>query len=278
MFNFRACIVLMALSISPGAGSAEHLDTAASTLRIGGTGGALGTLQIVAQAFKKIQPHATVVIVHSLGSGGGLKALQAGVLDLAVISRPLTDAERGPGTIATEYARTPFVFATAVHANVSAISTGELVSIYSGERKTWPDGRPLRLVLRPELDSDSIALKSLSPAMNQAVNMAHARPGMNIAATDQASADSLETIPGAIGTTTLAEIISEKRALQALALNGVTPSPKTLANGEYPYYKTFSMAGGPKPKPLALQFLAFLRSAAGQEILEKNGHWLKPQK
>ncbi|WP_309681437.1 substrate-binding domain-containing protein [Polaromonas sp.] len=278
MFNFKACLLLTALSISPGAGSAEPLETAASTLKIGGTGGALGTLKIVGQAFQQIQPQATVVIVPSLSSGGGIKALQAGALDLAVIGRPLADAERGPGMMTTEYARTPFVFATAVRTQVSAITLGELLGIYSGERTSWPDGRPLRLVLRPEADSDTRTLKNLSPAMSQAVNLAHARPGMNIATTDQASADSLESIPGALGTTTLGLIISEKRALQALALNGVTPSLKTLANGEYPYYVTFSLVSGPKPRPLAQQFLAFLRSAAGQEILEKNGQWLPPQK
>lgn len=114
--------------------------------------------------------------------------------------------------------------------------------------------------------------------MSQAVKTAHTRVGMNVATTDQAAADRLETIPGALGTTTLAQIISEQRAIQALALDGVTPSLKNLAEGKYPYYKTFIIVHTPKTTALALQFVAFVRSATGQQILETNGHSVTPAK
>ena len=278
MLHFRALTLLLVCLIFPSVSSADQVEPAATTIRIGGSGSTLGTMKILGEAFKKTHLHATVVIVPSLGSGGGIQAMLAGAIDIAVISRSLKDAERIQGAIGMEYARTPFVFATAAHTNVSAITTHELVSIYKGERKTWPDGRPLRLVLRPESDSDTDLAKSLSPEMNQAVKTALTREGMIMAPTDKASADSLETIPGTFGTTTLAQIISEKRALQPLALNGVTPSLKTLADGKYPYYKTFIMVSNPKTNPLAQQFIGFVRSAAGQQILEKNGHWVAPAK
>ena len=278
MFHLTARTLLLALLIFSGIGYAQQAAPAAAKIRIGGTGGALATMQILADAFKKIPPYATVVIIPSLSSGGGIKAVLAGAIDLGLTSRPLQDAERAQGAIAADYARTPFVFATAAHATVAALSTRELVGIYSGEQKNWPDGRPLRLVLRPDSDSDTAMVKSLSPAMDRAVTAAHAREGLISALTDQANASSLETIPGAIGTSTLAQIISEKRTLQALALNGVTPSLKTLADGSYPYYKTFSIVSTAKTPAPAQQFVAFVRSAAGQQILEQNGHSVAPVK
>lgn len=278
MKRFRFLTLLLAWLILPNTGSTDQVEHDATGIRIGGSGGPLGTMKILAEAYKKTHAHATVVIVPSLGSGGGIKALLAGAIDIAVVSRQLKDAERSQGIVATEYARTPFVFATATHTNVSAITTHELVSIYTGVLKTWPDGRTLRLVLRPETDSDTDIVKSVSPEMNQAVKTAHARAGMNMAPTDKAAADSLETIPGTIGTTTLAQIISEQRALQPLALNGVAPSLKNTANGKYPYYKIFIMVSNSKTSLLAQQFIAFVRSAAGQEILEKNGHLVAPAK
>lgn len=235
-------------------------------------------MQLLANAFKKTQPHVTVVIVPSLGSTGGIQALLGGAIDLAVISRPLKVEEHAQGAIGIEYARTPFVFATGAQTKVSAITTPELVSIFAGERKTWPDGRPLRLILRSKSDSDTDIVKSMSPAMSEAVKTVHARAGMIMAPTDQAAADRLETIPGALGTSTLAQIISEQRAIQALALDGVTPSLKNLAEGKYPYYKTFIIVNTPKTNPLALQFVAFVRSATVQQILETNGHWVTPAK
>lgn len=77
-------------------------------------------------------------MVPSLGSGGGIKAVLAGAIDLAVIGRPLKEAERGRGAIATDYARTPLVFATAAATKVSAITLRELPNIYSGDKVTGP--------------------------------------------------------------------------------------------------------------------------------------------
>lgn len=98
-----------------------------------------------------------------MGSSGGIRVLQAGAIDIAVISRPLEDAERAQGVIGTEYARMPLVFATAAKMNLSNFTTSELVSIYAGERKTWPDGSPLRLVLLPEKNSDTVMSKASPP-------------------------------------------------------------------------------------------------------------------
>lgn len=274
----RRIALLSLYLLVPAAGQAQQPDHAATRIRMGGSGSALGTLQLLADAFKKTHPEANFVIVPSLGSGGSVKALRAGAIDLAVTSRPLKDSERGSDVLATEYARTPLVFAAAVAANVSAITTDELVSIYNGERKTWADRRPLRLVLRPDTESDTDIIKSLSPAMGQAVTAAQARQGMIMALTDKANAESLETIPGAVGTTTLAQIISEKRGLQPLALDGVSPSLTTLANGKYRYYKTFFTVSGPSTPLSAQRFAAFLFSSAGRDILEANGHWIAPPK
>jgi phosphate transport system substrate-binding protein len=271
MLHWTARTLLWTLLIFPCVGSAQQAMPAAERIRIGGSGGALGTLQILADAFKKDHP-VTVVMVPSLGSAGGIKAVLAGAIDLAVISRPLKEAERAEGAVATDYARTPFVFATAAASKVTGTTQRELLSIYAGDTKTWPNGKPLRLLLRPADDSDTDLAKSLSPAMKQAVPAALARAGMVIELTDQANAHSLETIPGALGTSTLAQIMSENRALQPLALDGVHPSLKTMDDGSYRYFKTFSFISAPKASALVQQFMAFVQSPAGKQILEKNGH------
>ncbi|MEO5660131.1 MAG: substrate-binding domain-containing protein [Polaromonas sp.] len=277
MPHLKARALLLALLIFPVMGSAGPLE-GDSRIRIGGTGGALASLQLLGEAFKKVQPTVSIVTVPSLGSSGGINAMLASAIDLAVSSRPLKEAERGQGATATDYARTPVVFATAARFGTSAITTGELVGIYAGEVTTWPDGRTLRLVLRPESESDTDIVKSLSPAMNQAVKSALARQGMIIASTDKVNADHLEKIHGAIGAITLSQIITEKRALLPLALNGVMPSLQTLDNGSYPYAKTFSLITTPKASLQARQFVAFVRSPEARQILEKSGQSQVPGK
>lgn len=274
IFFRQLAFALLTWLLIPSAGGADLVEASVERIRIGGSGGPLGGMALLAEAFSQVRPQTRFVVVPSLGSGGGIKALRAGVIDLAVISRPLKATERDPLLTATEYARTPFVFAVGQSTQATTLTIAELVSIYQGERRTWPDGRPLRLVLRPETESDTDILKSLSPEMNQAVKTALARPGMIMALADKASADSLETIPGAFGAITLAQLVSERRALRPLALDGVTPSLTALAQGSYPHHKTFLVVTHANAHPAAREFSLFIRSAAAREILEQNGHWV----
>ena len=53
------------------------------------------------------------------------------------------------------------------------------------------------------------------------------------------------------------------------------PSVANLANGSYPYYKPLFVIVGPKSGPNAQKFVAFVRSAAGRELLSAHGHWMR---
>ena len=254
-----------------GAGLA-HADE----IKIGGTGGALANMQALGEAYAAAQPGTKVTVLPSLGSSGGIKAMLAGVIQIAVTSRSLTDTEIDAGAKQIAYGRTPFVFATAstgTHTS-SGLSLQELVDIYAGKSVHWPDGTRIRLVMRPIGDSDSEMIKSMSPAMGAALSAAETRKGMAFAVTDQDAAENLEKIPGALGPSTLAQILSEERALKALALDGVEPGATTIADGRYPYYKELFMVTGSEPSPAVRQFMAFVRSAAGRDILIRTGHWV----
>jgi len=250
----------------------------AATIKIGGTGGAIGTMTVLGEAFSKVHPQAKAILVPGLGSGGGRKALMGGAIDIAVTSQAEKDSEKLDGAIATLYGRSPFIFATSKKNPALNLTTLDLVDLWSLKRTTWPDGSRLRLILRPATDSDTALLKSISPAMAEAVKSALAREGMKIALSDSDSADTLETIEGALGTSSLALIISEKRSLKALAVNGVTPSPRTITDGTYPYFKSMYLLTGPKPSQATQEFVSFVRSARGREILGQLGHWAVERK
>ena len=238
----------------------------AQTIKIGGTGAALGTMQALAEAFNKSRPEAKITVLPSLGSGGARKALLGGAIDIAVTSKAGKDIEKLEGAVAVLLGMTPFVFATSKRNPAIALTTQELVDIWNGRIAAWPDGSRLRLVLRPESDSDTDTLKRISPALEQAIKKALSREGMKIAITDVESADAVEAIKGALGMSTLALLISEKRALKVLSLNGVMPSPKTIADGSYPCFKSIYVITGAKPTELTQKFAAFLGSASGRDL------------
>jgi len=247
---------------------------AAEQIKIGGTGCALGTMRLLAEAFSAKNPDVAITFVPNLGSSGGIAALSAGAIDLALSSRPLRPNERLPGTTEIEYARSPFVFAVSAKSKVTAVTREELAQIYAGSTPRWPDGTPTRIVLRPPSDVDTAMVKSLSAEIARALAAAEKRSGVQLAITDQDAADDLERIPGAIGPSTLALIKSEARALRPLKLDGLEPSVANAASGVYPYYKRLFLLSDHRRTRAVERFIAFVQSAAGRSILAGNGHWI----
>ncbi len=253
-----------------------HASTAhAETISISGTGSGVGTMRVLAQAFMKLNPSEKILILPTMGSGGGVNALLAGVLDVAVTGRPPQKKELSRGIVGIEYGKTPFVIVVAEGSEHPGLTINQLADIYSGKMNKWSGGSPLRLILRPEDDSDTKILKNMSADMRRSVEFSQSREGLLIAATEQELADYIEKIPGAVGPTSLALVLSEKRRLTPIALNGVTPSPKTIADGAYPYFKRLYLLVRPKGQSaLAKKFVSFVLSPQGSEILSRTGHWL----
>ncbi|HQT29823.1 MAG TPA: substrate-binding domain-containing protein [Thiobacillus sp.] len=250
--------------------SFASLPTVADTLKVGGTGSALGTMKILAEAYRASRPDSRIVIVPALGSSGSIKAVAAGVLDIGLSGRPLKPAEREQNLAEREVARTPLVLASMrAHAG---FTLSDIVRVYDGTLQTWPDGSPLRPILRPESDSETALLRAISPEIDRALTAAHARPGVHIAITDQDSADAIEHIPGGLGPSTLALILSEQRKIRALPLNGVAPSVAALRRGSYPYFKPLYLVTPQNPSGPARAFAAFIQTRQGARILSDNGY------
>lgn len=246
----------------------------ADTIKIGGTGAATATMSVLAREFRKAAPDADIVVLPSIGSGGAIKGVQGGVIDIGISARPLKDSERGKGAEETEFARTPFVFVVPKKNTIAGFSESELVDIYAGRRTTWPDGSRIRLIMRPADDADTTALKTkFSPAMAEAVKAAETRPGMLFAATDQDAAEMLGRTPGALGVLSLGQVVAEQLALNVLRLDGVQPSVKAAADGTYRHYKVLYLLTSPGAPPTAKKFAAFVQSARGKELLGQLGFW-----
>jgi phosphate transport system substrate-binding protein len=246
------------------------ITSAQEQVRIGGTGGALAVMKRLASAFQRSHPGVAITVLPSLGSAGGIKAVLAGALDLGVSSRPPNILEKG--AVSHVIGRTPFVFAVRRDNPVSDLTLGEIEAIYAGRTRSWPDGRPLRVVLRPEAETDTSLLKSMSPAMERIIADALLREGMIMAVTDQDNARAIERVPGAVGTTTLAQVLSEGLPFKALSLDGVRPGPGTLVSGAYPYFKTYYLITAPGSRPVVRQFVDFITSPRGRSVLSRCGY------
>lgn len=268
------CGRLLAFAIASSAMLFAGEVAAAEEIRIGGTGNALGTMRLLGDAFGKQNPDIKVTVLPSLGSSGAIKAVPKGALDIGLSAQPLTEEERKLGAIAVEYARTLQVFAVATKTQVRALTLDQIADIYSGKMVNWPDGSRIRPVLRPSGEDVTRQIKHMSPALDKALSAAEQRPGMPFATSDQDAADKTESIPGALGATSLSLINSENRPLRALTLNGVEPTVSNGAAGKYPHVKRFFLITQPDQSAAVKHFIAFMQSPAGHAILSRAGNWI----
>lgn len=250
------------------------ITVGAEDIRLGGTGNALGTMKLIANAYNAAHPQNKAIVLESLGSKGGIRAVSRKAIEVGLSSQPLTEEEKALGLTATQYAQSPTVFAVRVQSGTNAITLNEIQAIYKGKLTHWPDGTLIRPLLRQRGEDNNLQIMKLSPEMEPALAIAQTRPGMPFAVTDQEAASKMESIPGSIGVSTLALIISEKRALRPLILDGVKPTPEKARAGQYPMLKLFYYVLPDKPSSATLHFIDFLHSASGQAILKRNGHTL----
>jgi phosphate transport system substrate-binding protein len=213
----------------------------------------------------------TIIMEKPLGSSGAIKALLAGVLDIAVSSKTLKPEEISQGAVAREYGKTPLLFATNMDVKVKDINTKDLADIYAGRKLAWGDGSPLRLVIRPEGDVDTKIIRGLSRDIDAAVSESMKRKGMITAVTDPELVETVSKTPGSIGATSLCTMIVGKPKLNPLSLNGVKPTTKALADGSYPIAKDIRFVTTSNIPPAAAKLLDFIYSSRGQRIAEKAG-------
>jgi phosphate transport system substrate-binding protein len=233
---------------------------------------ALAAMRQIGDAFTATQLQTTVKMRPSLGTGGGLAAVTAGAIDVAVAARTLNEAERAKGLQCFPYAQTPLAFVTHPDVGVSGVTLPEVAAILAGRQRAWPNGTPIRLIRREPSDADWSLLRTLSPEMSAAVEAAMERPGLLTPATDQENADSLERLSGSFGAMSIGQLRAESRRLTALMLDGEPPTVEALAGKRYRLSRTLYVASHSQPTGEVARFLAFLSSEQTGELLTRLGH------
>ena len=242
--------------------------------RIGGAGAAIGTVTSALAALAPRGLGASARVVSQLGSSGSLRAVEQGALDLALISRPLNVDERMRGLQTVEYGRTPFALTTSMP-GVTGLTRPQLAEMIEDPRATWPDGTPVRLVLRPKSDGDYVLLASMGALVELALARANAREGMVIAITDQEAADAVARLRGGLGTCSLSLLRAGALNLVPLALDGVAPTVANVENASYRIVNRMHIATLGAPAGMALELVNYLQSPDGLALLAQLGHSTK---
>jgi phosphate transport system substrate-binding protein len=243
---------------------------AETTVRIGGTGIALAALQEVGASLTAAESGVRVEILPSMGTPGGIKALIAGAIDIAVAARPLKPEEKAQGLEEAACMTTALVFVSS-HRQAAGVTRAQLPGLYADTSPNWPDGTPLKIILRSRAGSENPYLVAAIPAMGPALDAAYKRQGMPVGSTDQENARLALDTAGSFTVMTLLQVKAEHIALNVLSLDGVGPSAQTLANKTYPFPLRLCLVVSNRKEPASARFIAHLRSSAGTNLIESLG-------
>lgn len=244
---------------------------AGDVIRVGGTGTGTLLLQRMAESYLRLHPATQVkALMPPLGGSGGLRALAASALDLAIVSSPPHDESSGSHSVL--WVRTPLAMVARGLPDESGLSSDQLADIFSGRLAQWPDGRPIRLVLRSARESDLKVLRATSPQIDSAVGLALKRNGIPVAENDIDNQHILERTPSSFGVISLGQLMLSERPLSGLTplrIDGVPPSTAALRSRAYPYEKPLYLVIGKTASAATRDFVAYLQSPAALEVLAR---------
>lgn len=249
----------------------QHAAVADDNLvRIGGTGMSLALMRQMAEGFEAANPGLRAEVLPSLGTQGGLRALDLDMIDVAVAGRTLKPNERARGFHEAACMKTLIGFVSS-HPNPPSLSTADLPTIYANPGPMWPDGRPLKIILRTRESWEIPYLARSISGMQPALEQAFGHSGVPIAVTDQENAGLAMQVAGSFAIMSLVQLKAEGLPLRMLPLDGVAPTPHSLADGSYPLVTRFCAVLSAEPKPAAVRFIEHLRSAAAEETARTLG-------
>jgi phosphate transport system substrate-binding protein len=256
------------LDANAGAAALPEGD-ASEALVLAGSGSNLPVTRELAAGFASTGAAQPVVHV-SIGSGGGIRALRDGAIDIALVSRALKPDERAQGLVAVPYARVPVVVGAHVSVPEIGLPREKLLSIYAGEVATWDDGTPLVVLQREQGDSSHAAIARVLPEFARTDAEAYQAKRWRVVYNDAAMDGALASTEGGIGLLGSGRI-DPALAIRALEIDDVEPTVERLAEGSYPFSKDLSFVTLGEPGARALEFIRFAMSPAGQAIVREHG-------
>ena len=223
-----------------------------------GSDSTLHVLKALAAAFERETGKA--IHLEGGGSGAGVKAALAGEVQLAFLSRALTEQERTAGLIGVVYAFDGIAVIVNQENPRNDITVAELKDLYTGAVTKWKDGRPIVLFNR---NTDSGTRQVFQELVLGKEGKFTPKAAIKH---DALLVNSVSKIPSSLAYTSVAEV--DRAAVKVLSINGIQPSPATLRNRTYPLSRTPVLATKGEPSADVKAFIEFVLSAKGQAIVE----------
>lgn len=219
--------------------------------------------EILAEDFMRLHP-GTNIDVQGGGSAAGITAAEAGIADIGMSSRSLKNEEQALWSV--EIAKDGLAVIVNPQNPVGDLSLEQIRDIYAGTITNWKEvGGPdhkIHLIAREEGSGTRSAFESL--VMGETWITAKAIVQDSNGAVRLLVGDD----PNSIGFISLGLV---NPAVKALKLGGVAATRENVVNGSYGLFRPFLFVSQSEPTGLIKEFVDFVLSREGQQILANEG-------
>lgn len=252
-----------------------------TALQIKGSDTMVNLTQAWAEEYMKTHPGISIAVTGG-GSGTGISSLLNNTCDIAQVSREMKEAEL---TLARNKGLDPKMIIVAldgiaviVHPSnpVSELTVDQLADLYTGKITNWSQlgGRDAEVVLLSrEVNSGThVYFKEHVLRHGRTESKEEFTPEALLLPSSQAIADEAAQNPDAIGYYGMGYVSPEVKALKVAAAPGspaVAPTLESVQSNAYPIARPLIMYTKGEPRDLAKDFLDFVHSPEGQDVVKR---------
>lgn len=266
-------IASLAACGSGGGQRAATVTAQVMTVRVSGSGTAMPLLMKLAEAHRATHPDIAFAFKPGTNSGGAIRGVHEGTLDLAVVNRELTAEEARHKLGYQPFARDAIAFAVPASSPFTNITTAHVRSAYGGTVTGWrqlggPD-TPL-IVLDRDPDESARKLVLLPVLGKQAV-----RARTTVLATAEEMGQAIASTPGALGYTAVGYLRVQGIGIdqvRPLRLDGHAPTNTAIKAKTYPWTLTFGVVYGANGAEKIGAFVESLKGVAAQKLMTSYGY------
>ena len=243
-----------------------------TTLVIPGSGAPANVTRAFAAAFTDTHPGYEVSVPPSVGTRGGYRSVGIGEAVLARVARPPKGEEVEYELTYVPFARDAVVFAVGSESGVSSLTPAQLADIFSGKIVNWREvggsNKPIRVLVRQPGETSLSVIQKHMPEF----------AGLNFPTSAKCLCHDYEMTrllakhPTSIGFLTKGNLVPLGPTVRAIAVDGINPTVENVKAGRYNMSTEYAFAYEERRlNSLAREFLDFVFSPAGHEIVVSNG-------
>lgn len=204
------------------------------------------------------------VNVQGGGSTAGVKAAQTGAAQIGTVSRDLKPDEKGLKEIVV--ARDGIAVIVNPGNAVGDLTLDQVKGIFTGATKNWKElggaDKPVTIITREEGSGTRGAFEELALKGGKIANTALVQDSTG------AVREMVHSDASAVGYISLGQVNDQ---IKPVKLSGAEPSEANVMAKTYPLVRPFLFVTQGEPAGAAREFIDFVLSAEGQELVRKEG-------